>query len=249
MLSRLIILVAFFIAVLCIIKLIRGTPKSQLKQLYWKLGLGTAAIVLIVLAITGRVHWLSAVVGAALPFIRNAIPLLLRYMPLIQQVRNMRSKPTPSSGNCSHVNTSILNMTLDHDSNQLSGTIIDGPYRGQALDSLSSSQLQRVLDHCHTHDQESVKLMVSYLNHRFGPRWRQQGPLPGEEDNNEKNYEGPMTAKAAYSMLGIAPGATKKEIIRAHRKMMQKVHPDHGGSDFLAAQINEARDFLMKRFS
>jgi len=58
-----------------------------------------------------------------------------------------------------------------------------------------------------------------------------------------------MTAKAAYSMLGIAPGATKKEIIRAHRKMMQKVHPDHGGSDFLAAQINEARDFLMKRFS
>ncbi|HFD12491.1 MAG TPA: molecular chaperone DnaJ, partial [Crenotrichaceae bacterium] len=55
-----------------------------------------------------------------------------------------------------------------------------------------------------------------------------------------------MSVEQAYKILGLRKNASRKEIIAAHRRLMQKAHPDHGGSDELAAQINAARDVLLK---
>lgn len=240
MLGRLVLLIAFLIAAVTIIQLFRKTPASQLKGLYWKFGLSAIAIVLVLLALTGRIHWIGAAIGAALPFIRQAIPQLIRYFPLFQQLRRSQPQPPPRGGNASQVDTRILKMTLDHDSNRLSGEVISGPYAGKQLDGLELEQLKDLLAYCHREEKESAKLLMTYLNHRFGNDWQQQTP---------PKQEGPLDEESAYAILGLKKGANKEDIIAAHRRMMQKVHPDRGGSDYLAAQINQAKDLLMKKLA
>lgn len=240
MIGRLIILIAFLVAAATIVQLFRKTPKAQLKTLYWKFGLSAIAIVLVLLAVTGRIHWIGAAVGAILPFVRQAIPALIRYFPLLHQWHRSRPQPPPSGGKTSQVQTAILKMVLDHDSNRLSGEVIAGPFAGSTLDHLELPQLQDLLDYCHREDKESVRLLMTYLNHRFGNNWQQQQSPPPRQD-------GPMDEASAYAVLGLRPGASREEIITAHRRMMQKMHPDRGGSDYLAAQINEAKDLLLKR--
>lgn len=242
MLGRLILLIAFLVAAVTIIHLFRSTPKSKLRSLYWRFGLSAIAIVLVLLAVTGRIHWIGAAIGAILPFVRQAIPALIRYFPLLQQLYRNRPQPSPSAGNTSQVDTPILRMTMDHDSNRLYGDVLTGPYAGSALDTLALSQLEELLTYCHREDKDSARLLITYLNHRFGNDWQQQqqSPPPGDGTLNED---------AAYAILGLKPGASREEIIAAHRRMMQKMHPDRGGSDYLAAQINQAKDILLRKLA
>jgi len=238
--GRLILLIVFVIIGLTVFRMIQNTPKSQQKALYWKIGLSTLAIAILLMVLTGRVHWVGALIAAILPFIRQMIPLAFRLFPMFQQFKRSQHAANAGStkqGNCSTVNTDVLSMILDHDTNELSGDIVDGPYKGHSLDSLSLDQLNEVLDYCQRTDTDSVKLLVSYLNHRFGGGWQKQ--------QQTASSNGDMTEAEAYELLGLSPGASRDEVIKAHRKLMQKVHPDRGGNDYLAAKINLAKDLLI----
>lgn len=238
MLGRFILLIAFLLAVFTLIQLIKNTPRSQVKSLYWKIGLGAAAIALVLLAATGRIHWVGAMIGAMLPFVRQALPLLIRFFPVIQHYRKTRPQPQPTAGNSSQVKTRLLSMSLDHDNDRLSGEVISGPFAGSNLDTLQLDQLQILLDYCHQQEKDSAKLLMSYLNHRFGNSWQSAPPHSPETALDEQS---------AYAILGLSQGASRDDITQAHRKLMQKVHPDRGGSDYLAAQINQAKDLLMDK--
>ena len=223
MIIRLLLLIAFVVVVLIIRKQFKSTPKPERKKFLWKYGLSIGAIVLILLALTGRIHWIGAVIAALLPLARQALPMLVRF-----QWQHGRE-----------TSTATLHMLFDPDTQQLSGQVLAGPFAGQTLQSLGLEQLQLLLDYCQSNDPQSTNLLASYLNQRFGNQWQQQ------QSSGSSNLD----AEEAYALLGLTPDTNREEIIQAHRKLMQKVHPDRGGNDYLAAKLNQAKDLLLKLHS
>jgi hypothetical protein len=140
------------------------------------------------------------------------------------------------------VRSQFLDMTLDHDSGGLSGLIVEGPQAGRSLDEFDLPQLVAIMS---GFDAESVALLESYLDRRF-PVWRQnaQGDTAGGQ--RRAAASGKMTDEEAYQILGLQPGAGRDDISRAHRALMKKLHPDQGGSTYLAARVNEAKDTLLR---
>jgi hypothetical protein len=151
------------------------------------------------------------------------------------------------AGNQSHVASDILDMTLDHDSGAMSGKILKGPMAGRALADLSESEFLELLRYCREQDEDSVRLLETYLDRRFGDSWRadNQASAGGGASDDGATSGGSLTESEALDILGLETGAPREEIIQAHRRLMQKMHPDRGGSNYLAARINEAKECLL----
>jgi len=151
-----------------------------------------------------------------------------------------------STGRASQVRSQFLEMTLDHDSGMLQGAVIAGPQTGRSLDEFTLDQLVGLGA---TFDPESRALLESYLDRRF-PTWREdtQGNRAGWDSGHvDRAPTGKMTEEEAYQILGLQPGASVGDIGKAHRSLMKKLHPDQGGSTYLAARVNEAKDTLLRR--
>jgi hypothetical protein len=147
-----------------------------------------------------------------------------------------------SAGQTSQVRSPFLDMTLDHDSGVLSGRILAGANAGRSLDEFDLSQLTAMAA---SFDAESVALLESYLDRRF-PAWRQNAERDAAGGQRRPASSGKMTDEEAYQILGLQPGAGRDEIGRAHRSLMKKLHPDQGGSTYLAARVNQAKDTLLR---
>lgn len=68
----------------------------------------------------------------------------------------------------------------------------------------------------------------------------------GPGGRTQRPRAGAMSRQEAYEVLGLAPSATDAEIRAAHHRLMRTAHPDAGGSDWLAARVNMARDVLLR---
>jgi len=147
-----------------------------------------------------------------------------------------------SAGQSSQVRSHYLDMSLDHDSGALSGRILAGPNGGRSLDEFDLAQLIAMIP---AFDAESVALLESYLDRRF-PAWRENAERNAAGGQRRAPPGGKMTEEEAYQILGLQPGASRDEIGRAHRALMKKLHPDQGGSTYLAARVNEAKDTLLR---
>lgn len=152
-----------------------------------------------------------------------------------------------SQSQVSEVETDYLRMSLDHGSGTMTGTVRKGFYRGHRLDELDRAALLSLWRECRADDPPSVALLETYLD-RFMPDWR-----GGEGDEASSHSQGAgarstsaMSREEAYEILGLKPGATSAEIKEAHRRLMMKLHPDQGGSNTLAAQVNRAKDVLLR---
>jgi DnaJ-domain-containing protein 1 len=150
--------------------------------------------------------------------------------------------PQRSAGQTSRVRSQYLDMTLDHDSGVLTGQIVAGPDAGRALDQFDLPQLMAMMS---GFDAESVALLESYLDRRF-PAWRQHAQGDAAPGRRSATSSSKMTDEEAYQILGLQPGAGRDDIVRAHRSLMKKLHPDQGGSTYLAARVNEAKDTLLR---
>ncbi len=150
-----------------------------------------------------------------------------------------------SAGQVSRVRSAFLEMELDHDTGAMRGTVLSGRMQGTALDALEIPALLTLLGEI---DPESRALLMAYLDRR-APRWREdlQGDAAAGQRTGAAARSGKMTEEEAYQILGLQRGATPEEISRAHRSLMKKLHPDQGGSTYLAARVNEAKDVLLRR--
>lgn len=209
--------------------------------------------ILIYLALTGRLHWLFAAIAALLPFARKLLPLV-RFLPLFNKIykRYKAGKATGFYGNntgkTSQVQARFVRMSLDHDSGKIDGKILEGEHEGQLLSKLKLEQLVALLDSWQTLDEESGRLLQAFLDNVYGQRWREQH-TGSTYEGTEQRASGAMSIEEAFQILGLEPDASKEEIIAAHKKLMQKLHPDRGGSNYLAVKINQAKDILLERKS
>ena len=150
---------------------------------------------------------------------------------------------TRSPGRKSTVRTAALEMELDHDTGGLEGVVLAGRHEGRVLGEMDLPSLIALRGELLA-DDESLQLLETYLQGRF-PAWRDDVDPDVGEGKAGAPASGAMTEKEAYQILGLEPGAGAADIRKAHRRLMQRLHPDLGGSSFLAARINEAKDFLL----
>ncbi|WIY54274.1 DnaJ domain-containing protein [Devosia sp. YIM 151766] len=151
-------------------------------------------------------------------------------------------------GNISKVRSRFLAMELDHDTGELSGRVVDGQFAGWDLMDLDEYETRTLIIEIR-HDAESVNLLESWLDtNRAG--WREyfaEQEAGGGQAGETSFGDAADPVAEAYAVLGLKPGASPEEIRAAHRELMKAVHPDRGGSEFLAVKINEARDLLLER--
>jgi hypothetical protein len=146
-----------------------------------------------------------------------------------------------SPGQTSRVDTDYLEMELDHDTGAMQGRVRKGMFKGRDLESLKPMELGLLWQDCRFEDPQSAQILEAYLD-RVHETWRED-MARGEREMRDK--DGRMSTEEAYGILGLAPGASEEDIRRAHRELMLKLHPDRGGSTYLAAQVNEAKDVLL----
>jgi len=176
-----------------------------------------------------------------------AIPLgltglgLLGWGPLASTGWLQRTLKSP--GQTSRVRTAFVEMELYHDSNVMRGTVLKGRSAGESLDSLPLSSLLELLTEF---DDDSRALLTAYLDRRE-PAWRERANGGAAAGQGAARRAGKMTEEEAYQVLGLEPGASAEAIAQAHRTLMKKLHPDQGGTTYLAAQINAAKDVLLAR--
>jgi len=234
--------------------LLRGMPPAQRSKALrnWLLiGLGG---VLVLLAVSGRAHWLFALLGGLLPFART---LLLRLVQAkvfqwlgglsLSGAAGAFGGGAPTPGQHSTVSTDSLRMELDHETGALDGEVLRGPFTGRRLADLELDDLLDLLAMCRRDDPQGAALLETYLERVHGAAWQ-------EAEDGERGTVGSapsasnMTPTEAREILGVAPDADAAAVRTAHRRLIQRLHPDRGGSSFLAAQINRAKELLLESF-
>lgn len=267
-------------ALLIFIVLVFVLAVARLAWLRWSTGgvrsplrllatVGVAAlVVLVVIALgTGRLHWLVSVPAALFLFLLRA----LRFVPLMQLLRMVGlgggssgagagggpspwggSGPSAAGDGQSRMETRFIDMTLDHGSGTLDGTIREGSHAGERLSDLGLAALLALYRDWLRSDADSARLLETYLDRREGPAWRNASGAEGgaeyggEDDRAQRTADGTMRRDEALELLGLEGDPDAGTVRTAHRRLMQQFHPDRGGSDYLASLINRARARLLE---
>ncbi len=234
MIVRVILLAAFFFIALNIISYLKRQPPAERKKLLWKYGIWGLAGVMLLLAITGRMHWIGAAVAGAFAIVKMLGPRLFTLLPMIRKMKG-------STFTNPMITTRFLKVSINLKTQELNGEIISGDHQGKKLGELSLEQLQQLVVTYQQQDAESARLLTAYL-YRYHGRTHQES---AQGERNTPPVSGNLDRREALQILGLTDEANEKDIVQAHRRLMQKMHPDRGGSDYLAAKINQAKDFLL----
>jgi len=241
-----VLIVVLFFAVRILLKAAPAKMAWFVKRMAWTAGI----LVFLFLLLTGRMHWLFALVVAAIPLLQRALPYL-RYVPVINSLwkrygGQLGRGGSASSGQYSSVTSYYIKMTLGHHNGAMDGTVLQGQFKGARLQAMSLAQLLQLYGEIQD-DKDSVALLQAYLDQTHSS-WREQAQAAGaNQSSNEAPASNNMSHTEACQILGVDTDAGKAEIVAAHKRLIQKIHPDRGGSSYLAVKINQAKDFLLRK--
>ncbi len=263
MAGRLLLLLLAILGLFWFLRWFRRSPSHLVARRLRQSALWGGLGLVFFLALTGRLNPLFAAVAAAIPVVMRGVNLLLMLPAIRQALRNLGlgglaggsgaaqggALGGVGGGQRSSIRTRFLEMTLDHASGDLEGLVLEGEAQGQRLSALGLDQLLRLLERYRREDAQSAALLEAYLDRTQGNAWRQSdgdntGP-GGRREGHQAPSGGVMNREEALAVLGLTPGADEATIRDAHRWLMQRLHPDRGGSDYLAAKLNEAKRVLL----
>jgi hypothetical protein len=179
-------------------------------------------------------------------FLPELLPELLGLAGLLGTTflaRLLRRRPaggfgTPGAGARTEVRTAFLRAWIDQGSAEVGGAVVAGRFSGRTLESLAEGELLDLLTEVSV-DRDSSRVLETYLDRRLGSDWR------GKRQSAHPAPKADLSRGEALAVLGLPEGATASEIQAAHRRLIQRVHPDVGGSADLAARINRAKEVLL----
>ena len=235
---RVILLLVIVFTLVVLVRRAQQQPPHKRRAAYLQIIVGSALIGVVILTLMGKMHWVGAALTGLLVAARQLLPVLVRLLPALG---GLRASGARSSSKQSEVASRIIKMTLDHDSGDLSGVVLESTFKGWLLSELNRQQLDELLSYCQHEDTDSAQLLASYLEQRF-PEDAQDRE---ETNRGGENGASPSSRAEALAVLGLQDDATEEDIIAAHRALIQKCHPDRGGNDYLAAKINQAKDQLL----
>lgn len=227
--SVLILLIGIAAFVILTLIYASSAPPAQIARLLRVIGPVLLGGVGLVLSLAGRIS-----VGA---------PLIMMAVAWYGKQRRQSAVRGPS-GRKSTVRSAWLEMELDHDSGDMDGMVLVGRFEGRRLFEMDDGELYELAADLKD-DRESAELLEAYFDRRM-PGWRDDVDPDVGAGQGGPHRTGAMTHEEAYQVLGLEPGASAVEIRKAHRSLMQRVHPDLGGNAFLAQRVNEARDVLLR---
>ena len=209
---------------------LRTNPAALARRLRTVGGVALLGLALLLL-LRGQIQLVLILLGIGLPLLFG---------------RGLLTPKKKAAGGESQVQTATLRMGLDHDSGTMEGEVLVGRFTGRRLSTLSREDLLALLLDCRASDPQSVPLIEAYLDHRH-PEWREAAGAGGrgEGAGQPSPHRAGMTVDEARQVLGVGPRASAEEVHTAWREMMKRNHPDQGGSGYLAAKINEAKDVLL----
>jgi hypothetical protein len=231
----------------------RRTPAQRVARVLRQVLFWALIGVLVLGVVSGRLNPLIAGLAALTPAVMRLMRLV-QLLPVLQRLLRSLGLPgatgafgggaAPAGG--SSIRTRFLAMRLDHATGAMTGEVLEGPFTGRRLQDLGLDELLRMLELYREADAQSASVLEAYLDRERGADWRGRDPGPAGAGAHPGAAGGPMNEAEALAILGIAPQADADAIRDAHRRLMQRFHPDRGGSDYLAAKINEAKQVLLK---
>ncbi len=234
-----VLLLAFLAGLYFVLRRALAHKNLSVRQFFTVYFFSAAGGAMVLLGLSGRLHWLFALLGGAMSF-------FLRLLPMFLQTAMGRSAEKtgrgPATGGRSEMATPWVKMVLFHDSGEMDGVVLKGVAQGAKLSDMTLADVLTLL-HAAAGDADTVSVLRAYLD-RQHPGWTdeagQQAPPPPAGDNAE------LTTGQALEVLGLPEDASREDIVDAHKRLIQKIHPDRGGSTWLAAMINRAKDTLLK---
>ncbi|UTA46486.1 hypothetical protein L1F30_09895 [Simiduia sp. 21SJ11W-1] len=229
MILRLLPLLLLGLALYWVYRRLGALPAPERKTWILRILAGGFLLLVLVALLTGRLNWVGALIMGIVPFVSGLWRWVSRAMTLSQYWRSFKnqSQAHPLKTNSLHLNDDATD-----------GKILAGQFAGQSLGNLDAEALAQCLNDFEHSDPKAAKLLRLHLLKRFGGQW-QGAPLHGDNEA--------LGITEARALLGVGSDADKATIIAAHRKLIQKFHPDRGGNDYLAARINQAKDLLIKQ--
>ncbi len=266
MLPMLILGLALAVLLAVVLRWVAATdPRALLRLMLWTVG-GLLLATVLFLAVTGRLAWAAAALAALLPWLFRALRMAAFGPGLARLLRTLGmmgggmgglgggpgggGRAAPDPDDVSTVETGFLRMSLNHATGAMEGTVRSGAFAGRILDDLNGDDLAALWRELRD-DPESARVLEAWLE-RAHPDWVRPGDDRADGAGGRATdappgggQGGALTRAEALAVLGLEDGADARDIKAAHRRLITMVHPDRGGSPYLAARLNEARDLLL----